>query len=124
MLNKNIGKKLFELRKNKNWSQEQTADYLGVSRSVYQRIETGDGFSWACNIEKICEVFEIQPEELVSPNSIIINHNKNSGGGYLQIVNQLSDQVKEQYEARLKEKDERLKEKDEIIEMLRKERNR
>ncbi len=68
-------------------------------------------------------MFEIQPEELVSPNSIIINHNKNSGGGYLQIVNQLSDKVIEQYETRLKEKDERLKEKDEIIKILREEKN-
>jgi transcriptional regulator with XRE-family HTH domain len=45
MLSKTIGSKLLELRKQKNWSQEQTADYLCISRSVYQRIETGEGYS-------------------------------------------------------------------------------
>ncbi|WP_245574958.1 helix-turn-helix domain-containing protein [Flavobacterium tegetincola] len=34
MLSKTIGSKLLELRKQKNWSQEQTADYLSISRSV------------------------------------------------------------------------------------------
>ena len=43
MLSKTIGSKLFELRKQKSWSQEQTADYLCISRSAYQRIETGEG---------------------------------------------------------------------------------
>jgi transcriptional regulator with XRE-family HTH domain len=73
MLNKTIGKKLFDLRKQKSWSQEQTADYLNISRSAYQRIETGEGFSWASNLEKICETFEIQPEELFKHDSLIIN---------------------------------------------------
>ena len=52
MLSKTIGLKLFELTKQKSWSQEQTADYLCISRSAYQRIETGGGFSWANNLEK------------------------------------------------------------------------
>lgn len=106
MLSKTIGLKLLELRKQKSWSQEQTADYLKISRSAYQRIETGDGFSWACNLETICEVFEIQPEELIKQENLVINHNQQGGGGYVQIVNQLSDKLIEQFELRLKEKDE------------------
>jgi transcriptional regulator with XRE-family HTH domain len=106
MLSKTIGSKLFELRKQKSWSQEQTADYLCISRSAYQRIETGEGFSWANNLEKICEVFEIQPEELLKQDTLVINHNQQGGGGYVQIVNQLSDKLIEQFEQRLKEKDE------------------
>lgn len=106
MLSKTIGKKLFELRKKKSWSQEQTADYLNISRSAYQRIESGEGFSWASNLEKICEVFEVQPEELLKSNNITINSNQqggNSTNGY--IINQLSDKIIEQYELRIKEKD-------------------
>lgn len=106
MLSKTIGAKLFELRKQKSWSQEQTADYLCISRSAYQRIETGEGFSWANNLEKICEVFEIQPDELLKQDTLVINHNQQGGGGYVQIVNQLSDKLIEQYEQRIKEKDE------------------
>lgn len=109
MLNKTIGAKLFELRKQKSWSQEQTADYLKVSRSVYQRIESGDSFSWASHLEDICKVFDIQPEELVQQVSAVINNNQQCGGGYVQIINQLSDKVIEQYELRLKEKDEMIK---------------
>jgi transcriptional regulator with XRE-family HTH domain len=45
MLSKTIGSKLLELRKQKNWSQEKTADHLSISRPVYQRIETGEGYS-------------------------------------------------------------------------------
>lgn len=106
MLSKTIGLKLFELRKQKSWSQEQTADYLYISRSAYQRIETGEGFSWAKNLEKICEVFEIQPEEFLKQDTLVINHNQKGGVGYVQIVNQLSDKLIEQFEQRLKEKDE------------------
>lgn len=118
MLNKTIGKKLFDIRKQKSWSQEQTADYLNISRSAYQRIETGEGFSWASNLEKICEVFEIQPEELLKQDTLVINHNQQGGGGYVQIVNQLSEKVIEQYEARLKDKEEIIKIKDTIINEL------
>jgi transcriptional regulator with XRE-family HTH domain len=105
MLSKTIGSKLLELRKQKNWSQEQTTDYLSISRSVYQRIETGEGYSWASNLEKICSVFEIKPEELVKQDHLIINNNQQGGGGYIQIVNQLSDKLIEQFETRIKEKD-------------------
>ena len=118
MLNKKIGKKLFDLRKQKSWSQEQTADYLSISRSAYQRIETGEGFSWAGNLEKICEVFEIQPEELLKQDSFVINNNQQGGNGYVQTLNQLSDKVIEQYEARLKDKEEIIKIKDTIINEL------
>ena len=109
MLGKTVGAKLLELRKQKNWSQEQTADYLGISRWVWQRIETGEGYSWACNLEKICISFDIKPEELVKQDHMIINHNQQGGGGYIQIVNQLSEKLIEQYEARLSEKDEIIK---------------
>lgn len=119
MLNKNIGKKLFDLRKQKSWSQEQTADYLNISRSAYQRIETGEGFSWASNLEKICEVFEIQPEQLLKQETLIVgNIGTNNGVGYAKVVNQLSEKLIEQYEARLKDKEDIIKMKDTIIDDL------
>lgn len=36
---------------------------------------------------------------------MIINNNQQGGGGYIQIVNQLSDKLIEQFEARINEKD-------------------
>lgn len=104
-MNKTIGKKLLELRKQKNLSQEQVADMLCISQSAYGRIETGESNSWANHLNKLCSIFEIQPEELVKSDGMIINHNQQGGGGYIQVVNQLSEKLIEQYEARLREKD-------------------
>ncbi|MFB9077574.1 helix-turn-helix domain-containing protein [Flavobacterium procerum] len=46
-------------------SQEQIADFLHISQSAYARMERGESTSWAIHFNKICEVFEINPEELV-----------------------------------------------------------
>lgn len=105
-MNKTIGKKLLELRKQKNLSQEQVADMLCISQSAYGRIETGESNSWANHLNKLCSIFEIQPEELVKSDGMIIGTlGTNNGGGYIQVVNQLSEKLIEQYEARLREKD-------------------
>lgn len=120
MINKSIGSKLLELRKDKGWSQEQTADYLKVSRSTYQRIETGEGNSWAGYIEKICEVFEITPEELVSHSNIILNNSQNGGtSNNALVINQLSEKLIEQYENHLKEKGETIAQLKEEVAFLR-----
>ena len=99
--------KLKALRKEKGWSQEQTADFLCISQSAYARMEGGGSNSWATSLTKICEVFEIQPEELIKSEKLIIgNLGTNHGVGYAEVVNQLSDKLIEQYEQRLKQKDE------------------
>ena len=102
-----IGKKLRSLRKEKGWSQEQTADYLCISQSAYARMEKGESHSWANSLSKICEVFEIAPEELFKQENVVINNNQQ--GGYSTnalVVYRLTEKLIEQYEARLKEKDE------------------
>jgi len=109
-MNTSIGNKLKQFRKNKGMSQEQEADYLHVSQSAYARMEIGDSHSWASHINKICEVFEITPEELVKNENVIIgNIGTNNGVGYAEVVNQLSEKLIEQYEERIKELKERLK---------------
>lgn len=103
-MNAIIGNKLKQLRKSKGMSQEQVADYLHVSQSAYARMESGESHSWASHINDICQVFEIAPEELVKNEGVIIgNIGTNNGGGYIQIVNQLSEKLIEQYEERIKE---------------------
>src|SRR5690606_7788443 len=103
-MNATIGKKLRDMRKQKGWSQEQVADSLYLSQSAYARIENGESCSLANNLDQICKVFEITPEELVkNENGVVINHNQQGGGGYIQVVNQLSEKLIEQYEERIKE---------------------
>lgn len=64
-----IGNKLKKIRKAKNMSQEEVADFLNISQSAYARMERGESTSWASHFNRICEVFEIRPEELVTRES-------------------------------------------------------
>jgi len=105
-MNEIVGEKIKNLRKSKNLSQEEVAEFIHVSQSTYARIESGASNSWAGYILPLCELFGIQPEELLKTDHIVINNNNTScqySGGY--VVNQLSDKLIEQYEKRLVEKD-------------------
>jgi len=51
-------------------------------------------------------LFEIQPEDLVKTENIIVNQNQQGGNGAFIINQQLSEKLIEQYEQRLKDKDE------------------
>jgi transcriptional regulator with XRE-family HTH domain len=106
-MNSLVGNKLKMLRKSKGWSQEFIADKLHLSQSAYARIESGESHSWASHLDSICEVFEILPEDLLKYDSVVIN-NKQKGGNSnnAYVINQLSEQLINQYELRLKEKDE------------------
>ncbi|MEJ4088633.1 helix-turn-helix transcriptional regulator [Galbibacter orientalis] len=105
-MNNIVGNKLRSLRRIKGLTQEQVADYLHISQSAYARMENGESNSWSANIEGICEVFEISPEELLKSEAIIINNNQQGGNSAYYIHQALSEKLIEQYEARLKEKDE------------------
>lgn len=65
VMNKTVGNNLKILRKAKSMSQEQVADHLKISQSAYARMERGESTSWATHFDRICQVFEITPEELV-----------------------------------------------------------
>ncbi len=111
-MNAVIGSKIRAYRKQKGWSQEHVADLLHLSQSAYARIESGESQSWSNHIEKICEVFEIKPSDLFSDTVINQENNEQKGGVAINlgIINQLSEKLIEQYELRLKEKDELIKE--------------
>ena len=105
-MNEIVGEKIKNLRKSRNLSQEEVAEFIHVSQSTYARIESRASNSWAGYILPLCELFGIQPEELLKTDHIVINNNNTScqySGGY--VVNQLSDKLIEQYEKRLAEKD-------------------
>lgn len=101
-MNKIVGNKLKKLRQSKSMSQEQLADFLTISQSAYARMERGEGSSWASHANKICDFFKITPEELVKAEG---GENKEeiTNLNEVFIINQLSDKIIEQYEARIKE---------------------
>lgn len=98
-MNTLVGNKLRTLRKNKGWSQEQTADYLHISQSAYARIESGESNSWSNLIEPICKLYEIEPAYLLEKEPILINNNQQGGNfSNSMIINQLSEKLMEQYD--------------------------
>lgn len=65
-LNEYVGIKLRALRHAKNWTQDEVAMRLNVSRATYSRIERGETAGWTNLIDFILFVFHINVEELVS----------------------------------------------------------
>lgn len=60
-----FNKNLTDYRKRKGLSQEQLAFQIGVSRQAVSKWETGLSQPELTNIEKICEVLEITPNDLM-----------------------------------------------------------
>lgn len=61
-----IGEKLFELRKEKNLSQEEGAEKLNVTRQTVSKWETNQSTPDFDKIVPICELFGISTEELLT----------------------------------------------------------
>lgn len=97
-----VGNKLKILRKSKNMSQEEVADFLSISQSAYARMESGESHSWANHILKICAIFDIIPEDLLKIDTIQGKVIRKEKAGEVN-VSQLSEGIIEQYAERIKE---------------------
>ncbi|MBQ7912321.1 MAG: helix-turn-helix transcriptional regulator [Clostridia bacterium] len=60
-----LGKKLYELRKNANLSQEEFAEKLNVSRQAVSKWECGDALPDTENLIKISKLYGVSLDELV-----------------------------------------------------------
>ena len=96
-----IGEKIKLLREKKGFTQKEIAEHLNISQSTYARIETGESNSWASYLERLCSLFEVSPSELFNTDTFILNqrNGRDSHNGY--IINQLSEKLIDQYEARI-----------------------
>lgn len=59
-----FGKRIKELRKNKNLTQEQLAESVGVYQKQIGNIETGTYFTTMPNLEKIANALNVQIKDL------------------------------------------------------------
>lgn len=59
-----FGKRVQELRKERNLSQEQLADLAGVHRTYIGMIERAEKNITLCNIEKIAKALKVEIKEL------------------------------------------------------------
>lgn len=104
-MNTLVANKLRLLRKQKGLSEEEVSDYLHISQPTYARIEKGESSSWASYITNICDLYEIAPEELLKQDTNTFNQTNTKGSNNGIVINNLSEKLIEQYELRLKEKD-------------------
>lgn len=61
----NFGEKLQQLRKERNLSQEQFAEIIGVSRQTISRWEASQTAPDLVSLEKICQYFNMTYDELL-----------------------------------------------------------
>lgn len=86
-MNSLIGKKIRNLREQKGFTQEELAERLNISRSTYQRIEKGDTNTWADYLKNLCTELEVQPEDIVSSDSVFSNNSiKQKGDGTVGLL--------------------------------------
>lgn len=104
-----IGQKLKGMRIEKGFSTIEIAEKIGVSESTYRRFENDKSFPDVFTLDKIAKTYGKDLADLLPEGITIINNNSGEhfdNVGY--IFNQQSEKLIEQYEIRLKEKDEQI----------------
>lgn len=81
-IRKLLGKRIREIRKSKNITQEKLAEKIGIGLPSMSYIETGKNFPSPETMQKICSVFNIEPYELY-----MFNHHKNDEEMLNEIIN-------------------------------------
>lgn len=103
-----IGNKLRGLRSEKGFSTMDIAERLDVSESTYRRYESDKSFPDIFTLEKIAKVYDKSFLELLPEEIVINNHQQGGTSTNAIVVNQLSEKLVEQYEARIKNLEEQL----------------
>ncbi len=77
-----LSEKLYELRKNNNWSQEELAERMEVSRQTVSKWESGNAIPELNKLVKLSEIYKITLDELVKETTADENlDNLNQGNG-------------------------------------------
>lgn len=108
-----LGSRIKKMREEKNISQEKMALELDLTQSNYGRLEKDDKRLTVPKILKISEVLNVSVSYLFNEQtSKVIHQNNNENPNAYNVENlyqnnkEITDKLIEQYEARLKEKDE------------------
>ncbi|MCQ2147175.1 MAG: helix-turn-helix domain-containing protein [Bacteroidales bacterium] len=73
-MNKVIGNNLKALREANKFTQERTAEYLGLKRSAYANYESGEREAPITVLEKVCSLFGCDLEMLFSEDKSVIDN--------------------------------------------------
>ncbi|HIP34065.1 MAG TPA: XRE family transcriptional regulator [Bacteroidia bacterium] len=113
-----IGSKLKRIRESKRFSQQEIANMLDISQKTYSNIESDKTKPTIPQLSKLSEFLDFDLLELLQKQGITFNQ-KNEKGSNNGIVNQsFPNELIEQYEERLKDKDAIIKQKYDTISLL------
>jgi transcriptional regulator with XRE-family HTH domain len=94
------------LRARKVLSQVNMAELLDISESKYRRFESDNSFPDVLLLDKIAKTLEVHFAELLPDDMIVINNGQKGGKSTNAVtINQLSEELINQYKARISEKD-------------------
>jgi len=126
--------KIRKLRKEYGYTQPQMAEKLNIDTSAYARLEQGETNTWAKYFEELLTIFQITPEKFfegIETKVVINNHNDCTYSGnqivadnqniehqYIDDKN-IYDKLIEQYEQRIKDKEEQIALLKKMLEMKR-----
>ena len=81
-----LGKRIQEIRKSKNITQEYMAELIGIETVSLSNIERGKYYPTAENLNRIISVLQIEPEELFS-----FKHLRN----YKELLEEMNSRLKD-----------------------------
>lgn len=84
-----LGEKLIKLRKDKNLSQEEVAEKLGVTRQTISKWETNESTPDLNKIVPICNLYDITTEELLTDKIIVKKENNKVKNQSLKLIDSI-----------------------------------
>lgn len=109
-----------ELREQNDWTQEQMAEKLGITRNGYAKIERGESMPNLERLNEIATLFGVEVTELLDNKNFICQIIDNNSNTINYNSNQNLIAEIEKLKLSLSYKDELLAQKDKEIELLRK----
>jgi transcriptional regulator with XRE-family HTH domain len=100
-----IFEKVRFFREQKKLSQEFVSTILNIEQSQFSRRESGQIPFSINELDKLSELFDVEISEFFKEKTVIFTSNNQQGGSFGQYVS-VPDRLIEQYEMRLKEKEE------------------
>jgi transcriptional regulator with XRE-family HTH domain len=105
-----IGAKLKQARENKRMSQEELALILKTTQKTVSNWESDKGLPSLDYLAKIQTVLEVDILSWLAERGIVFNQHNEKGDNAAIINKNFPEELKEQYEKRLEEKDKNIEE--------------
>ena len=90
-----VNQKLKGLREERGLSQQQVADALHTAQTTISNIENGKAGLDVTMLLKFAEFYNVEPQHLLTENSLIMNFHEKVENGYASYIQTLNTENKE-----------------------------